>query len=350
MQKIAPWSIGAALLTSLLSWQNQTEPVKTGVKTPGVKIPIERLKPDAVFAVPGAPDWIAVYSGPTPTRTGVGPEYSTPGVWISNKPKDAVVRLNPGTNTVAATVSVGKRPCSGLTVGFGSLWVPNCGDSTIARVDLKTGEVTATVKTTIGNSEGSIASGAGSIWMMTDAKGTLARFDPDTNKVVAEIYVPSGSFGLAFGGGADEALWVTSTEHDSVSRIDPHTNLIVETIKVGKAPRFIATGEGGVWTLNQGDGSVSRIDPKTNKVVATVEVGVPGGGGDIAAGEGSVWVTSFDFPLSRIDPSTNTVVQQFVGKGGDAVRTGLGSVWLCNLAAGIVWRLDPRRVQATLPD
>jgi YVTN family beta-propeller protein len=119
---------------------------------------------------------------------------------------------------------------------------------------------------------------------------------------------------------------------------------------VGKAPRFIAAGGGAVWTLNQGDGSVSRIDPKTNKVVATIEVGVPGGGGDIAVGEGSVWVTSFEFPISRIDPSTNQVVQQFYGKGGDAIRVGLGSVWLSNLEAGNVWRLDPKRIEATLPD
>jgi len=35
-------------------------PPKPGVKTPGVKIPIERLKPDAVFPYPGSPDWIAV--------------------------------------------------------------------------------------------------------------------------------------------------------------------------------------------------------------------------------------------------------------------------------------------------
>ena len=129
-----------------------------------------------------------------------------------------------------------------------------------------------------------------------------------------------------------------------MTRVDPHTNLIVETIAVGKAPRFIAAGAGAVWTLNQGDGSVSRIDPATNKVVATIEVGVPGGGGDIAVGEGSVWVTAFEYPLSRIDPSTNTVVQQFTGKGGDAVRVGLGSVWLSNLEAGNVWRIDPRRV------
>src|SRR4029453_14734690 len=121
-------------------------------------------------------------------------------------------------------------------------------------------------------------------------------------------------------------------------------------IAVGKSPRFIAAGGGAVWTLNQGDGSVSRIDPKTNKVVATIDVGVPGPGGEIAVGEGSVWVTAFEFPLSRIDPSTNTVVQQFAGKGGDAVRVGLGSVWLSNPEAGNAWRIGPRGGEATLPD
>ncbi len=109
-------------------------------------------------------------------------------------------------------------------------------------------------------------------------------------------------------------------------------------------------GEGAIWTLNQGVGSVSRIDPQTNKVTATIEVGVPGSGGDIAVGEGSVWVTAFEYPLSRIDPVTNKVVQQFTGVGGDAVRFGLGSVWLSNLKAQTVWRLDPRRIAATVPD
>jgi virginiamycin B lyase len=306
-------------------------PPKPGVKTPGVKIPIERLKPDAVFPYPGAPDWIAIDES----------------VWVSNRPKDSVARLDPKTNTVAAVIAVGKGPCSGLAAGFGSLWVPNCADKTLARVDLKTGKITATINTGIANSEGSIAAGAGSVWIMTDPKGTLARFDPATNALVAEIYVAPGSYGLAFG---EDALWVTSTEKSIVSRVDPRTNLIVETIPVGKAPRFITTGAGAVWTLNQGDGSVTRIDPKTNKVVATIEVGVPGPGGDIAVGEGSVWVTAFEFPLSRIDPSTNTVVQQFAGKGGDAVRVGLGSVWLSNIQAGNLWRIDPRRVEATLPN
>src|SRR3954471_1992363 len=99
---------------------------KPGVKTPGVKIPIERLKPMAVFPYPGSPDWIAVDED----------------VWVSNRPKDSVSRFDPKANVVTATIPAGKGPASGLAAASESLWVPNCGDKTISRVDLKTGAVT----------------------------------------------------------------------------------------------------------------------------------------------------------------------------------------------------------------
>lgn len=328
-------SVAAAFIVSVhaesakvVEHHRHPQPPKPGVTTPGVRIPMASLKPDAVFSVPGAPDWIAVGHS----------------VWISDKPKNAVLRLDPKTNKVADTIAVGSKPCSGLTIGFGSLWVPNCGEQSISRVDLKTGKVTATFPLGIANSEGGIAATADSVWILTDKNGTLARIDPATNKVVAEAYVAPGSYVVAYG---EKALWCTSTEQNVVSRVDPWTNLVIATIPVGKKPRFLTVGEGGVWTLNQEDGSVSRIDPKTNKVVATIQVGVPGGGGDISAGEGSVWVTSFGYPISRIDPATNKVVQQFVGEGGDAIRAGLGSVWLSNLRAQTVWRIDPKRIAAT---
>jgi len=317
-----------ALIAFALAAYSQQKPVKTGVKTPGVQIPMASLKPDAAFDVPGAPDWMAVGDS----------------IWVSNEPKNNVTRIDPKTNKVVDAIAVGKAPCSGLVIGFDSLWVPNCGDQTVSRVDLKTGKLTATFPMGIADSEGGLAASPDSIWMMTDKKGTLARIDPATNKVVAEIYVARGSYTVAFGEGA---VWVTSTENNLVSRVDPNTNLVTDTIPVGKAPRFLAVGEGAVWTLNQTDGTVSRIDAKTNKVAATIEVGIAGTGGDIAAGEGSVWMTSFGFPLSRIDPASNKVVQQFVGDGGDAVRVGQGSVWLTHLHAGKVWRFDPKRIAAT---
>jgi len=102
------------------------------------------LKPDAVFDLGGNPDWLAIDES----------------VWVSNEPKNTVARLDPKTNKVMTVIDVGKAPCSGLTTGFGSLWVPLCGDHALARVDLKEGKVTATVPIGIGNSEGGLAAGA----------------------------------------------------------------------------------------------------------------------------------------------------------------------------------------------
>jgi virginiamycin B lyase len=305
-------------------------PKRPGVTTPGVRIPIGKLKPEAVYEFAGAPDWMAVDKE----------------VWVSNSPKNMVARLDPK-SAAATTFAVGKHPCSGLAAGFGSVWVPNCGDSTITRLDLTDGKTQASFPMTIADSEGGIAVGAGSFWILTDAKGTLARIDPATNKVVAEIYVAPGSYAVAFG---NNAVWVTSHEKNTLTRINAQTNVIEETITVGPKPRFLTVGEGGVWTLNQGDGSISRVDPKTNKVVATIEAGIPGNGGEISAGEGSVWATSFEYPITRIDPATNKVAQQFFGEGGDSIRAGLGYVWLTNIRAGNIWRIDPKRVVATLAE
>jgi virginiamycin B lyase len=102
---------------------------------------------------------------------------------------------------------------------------------------------------------------------------------------------------------------------------------------------FLATGEGGIWVLNQGDGTVSRIDPTMDQVVATIDARSPGDGGCIATGEGSVWVTIPGAPLTRIDPATNAVETRFVGGGGDCLSVAFGSVWLSNHQWGNVWRL-----------
>ena len=314
--------------------QQQAQPARPkrpGVGTPGVKIPIARLKPDHVFDVPGVPDWLAIDTH----------------VWVSNFPKNSVTRIDPVANKIVETITVGKNPCSGLAAGLGSLWVPNCGDSTITRLSLQTGKTEATLPIGVPDSEGGLAVGAGSLWVMIDKKGTLARIDPATNKVVGEIYVAPGSYAVAFG---EDAVWVTSSEKNVVTKVNARTNVVEATIAVGPGPRFLTTGEGSVWTLNQGDGSVSRIDAKSNKVAATIECGLPGGGGEISVGDGSVWVTSFEFPITRIDVATNKVIQQFEGPGGDAIRFGHGSVWLSNLRAANVWRLDPKRIMATLPE
>jgi YVTN family beta-propeller protein len=284
------------------------------------------ITPIAVFPVEGTPDWQVV---------------TDDAVWVSNGPKNTIHRLDPVTNKVVAAVTVGKRPCSGLTAAFGSIWVPNCTDKTLSRVDVKTNEVVATIPVGPAGSEGGLAASADSIWMLSDPQGVLARIDPKTNAKVADISVPSGSFVCVVGD--DGAVWVVSTENSLIARVDPHTNEITDRIDVGPKPRFTTAGDGSIWTLNQGDGSISRVDVKTKKLVANIEAGIPGTGGEIAYGEGYLWATVFEIPLTQIDPKTNQVVKQWVGSGGDSVRAGHGSVWISNLRQQNLWRIDPKQ-------
>jgi virginiamycin B lyase len=301
--------------------------VRPGVKDTSTRREMSTMKPDAVFEVPGVPDWLVV---------------TEDAVWVSNKPKNSITRMDVKTNKIAATIPVGEKPCSGIAAGFGSIWVPNCGDNTLSRVDMKTNQVVATIPVGPANSEGGIATGAGSVWMLTDAKGKLSRIDPKTNKVIAEIEVPADSFSCVFG---DGAVWVSSTGASKLLKVDPKTNKVAATIDVGPNPRFLTIGGGAVWTLNQGDGTVSRVDTKTAKLVTNIEAGIPGPGGEIDYADGYVWITVFQIPVTRIDAKQNKVVQQWFGPGGDAIRVGHGSIWLSNLREQNVWRVAIPPVQ-----
>ena len=319
-------SFAILLLSFVARAEDAKKPARSGVTKPGVQRQISTITPQAVFPVEGTPDWQVV---------------TQDAVWVANGPKNTVHRLDAKTNKVIATIEVGKKPCSGLAAGFGSIWVPSCGDQTLSRVDMKTNQVAATISVGPADSEGGIATNADSVWILSDRKGILSRIDPDTNKVVAEIQVPPGSFTCV--AGEDGAVWVSSTENSIVVRVDPKTNLITDKVEVGSRPRFMTAGGGAIWTLNQGDGTVSRVDVKTKKLVRNIDVGVPGGGGEIAYGEGYVWVTVFEIPLSQIDTETDKVIKQWIGPGGDSVRAGHGSIWLSNLRQQNVWRIDPKQ-------
>ena len=292
--------------------------------------PIEKAATNTIV-LKGFPDWLELGFG---------------SLWVSNPGINAVQRIDTATNKVVAEVKI-NQPVAAMTSGFGSVWVASRKDKSIARIDAKSNTVTASIPVTVADSEGSLAAGEGGIWVLTDRKGILTRIDPLTTKVVAQISVKPNSFAAMVGFGS---VWITNTgaarskEPGSVQRIDPKTNTVVATIPGRAQPRFLAVGEGGVWVLNQSDGTVSRIDPDTNKVVATIDVGVPGFGGDIAAGEGFVWVRANRYLLSAIDPKTNQVVKRFGPPAGSgAVRAGGGKVWVSAHDVNKLWGIDPSR-------
>lgn len=296
-------------------------PAKTGVNAPGVQRDLDELPPVATFVVKGHPDWLAVTGD---------------AVWVASSNMNHVVRLDATTNQPGTIITIAE-PCSGMATDFGSLWIPSCGDHTLVRADAKTGAIQATIPAGPADSEGGIATGAGSVWLVTSKAGELDRIDPVSNRIVAKIAIPAGSFNPVF---ANDSIWVSSNEGNALVRVNPATNTVTGSTPIGPKPLFLTAGGDSVWVLNQGDGSISRVSATTGKLIATIPAGIPGLGGEIAFGAGSVWATVFKFPITRIDPASNKVVRQWHGAGGDSIRYGHGSLWLTSYSGGKVWRLD----------
>jgi YVTN family beta-propeller protein len=303
----------------------QNAKVEWNLRKPGVKevqVPFASIKPTATLKVGGTADWVLVTDN---------------AVWVASTKPNAVLRIDPATNKIVATVKVSGEACSGLATGFGSIWVPICGEKPeLVRIDGAKNTISATLPVAPAAPEGGIATSEDSVWMVTDKNGTLNRIDPSTNSVRQRISIPPGSYNPVFSNGI---VWITGVESSVLTAVDADSGKVLESVAVGLKPRFLATGGGSIWTLNQGDGTVSRVDERNRKVTATIRVGIPGAGGDIGYGGESVWPTVFGVPLTRIDATTNKVVKQWVGKGGDSLRFGFDSLWITDYKKGLLSRI-----------
>lgn len=323
MSKTMTLTMGIVFVTTVIGslWPQEPKfPKRTGVLNPGVQRNLSDLTPQATIRVPGDPDWLAL---------------TDDAIWVAVSGMNRVVSLDAATNQAGATVTVAE-PCSGLLADFGSLWVPSCKDHSVVRVDAKTGALQAVIDAGPADSEGGICSGAGSVWIVASKESDLLRIDPTSNRVIAHIHLPPGSFNPVF---ANDSIWVSSNTGGTLVRVNPRTNTMMSETPVGPLPRFLTVGAGSVWVLNQGDGTIARVDAVTGNRTAVISAGIPGRGGEIAFGNGAIWATVFDFPITRIDAGSNQVTGQWTGPGGDSIRVGHGSLWLTDLKGAKVWRL-----------
>jgi DNA-binding beta-propeller fold protein YncE len=147
---------------------------------------------------------------------------------------------------------------------------------------------------------------------------------------------------------SDGALWVLGSR--LVTRLDAATGRVIARIRTPATgdDSHIAAGDGSVWITSGlelgGEGIVYRIDPSTDRVVAAIRVGgiVLG----IALGAGRVWVarpSQGPGEVIRIDPRTNRVDGPpiKVAPGPEQVAFGGGAVWVQNTSPESVVRIDP---------
>ncbi len=259
--------------------------------------------------------------------------------------------IDPGSNSVVATLPTGVRPAD--VAGDGEhVWVANLGDDTVTEVDPRTKAVVGT--TSPGTSVAGLAAGADGIWI-ADSRGLeLVELDPAFPRSPGrrirlaqgpEILNVSAVKPVAVGNGRLGGRVLRA----AMARIDPEFSCeVVDKMPAGNSPSSIATGFDGVWVADDLDNTVTRIDPASANAVTDDRRRSARGRPRSSVGEGAVWVANTqDDTVTRIDP--RTVGGDRDDHGGVRRPTGIaagdGAVWVANSLGGTVSRSTRRRTR-----
>ncbi len=276
----------------------------------------------AHFEIAGALDWLLVVEGVA---------------WAMG---DAPVTRIDASGNVLSTTKLPGSVCLAPDQGFGSVWAATCGAPNLVRLDPATGAIQATVPLPVADAhfEGSIGVSADAVWAISADEQTLVKVDPVSNTVSGTYPAPGGAVAVRGGFGS---LWISAPTLDTLYRADPNDGHVIATITVGRGPRFLTVGANAVWTLNQKDGTVSHVDPATNTVQADIRVDTGFiDGGDIASGAGAVWARVTRGLIVRIDPTTDAVTANYgPASGSGSVAADDSAAWVTAHDSNSVWRL-----------
>ena len=283
---------------------------------------IGKLVPTTIIPLGKTADWV---------------EVTTDAVWVGSTGPNAVHRIDPLTNRIAAAYELPGEPCAGIAAHRNTVWVPLCGKpNRLARIDTNTKEVKLYETGPLAE-EGGITAGPGSVWLVSTSQGALHRIDPDNGAIMQIVQAPAGSYNPLYFEGK---VWVTRADGAEVTVFDAATGNKLTTVATGPGPRFLTGGAGSVWTLNQGDGTLTRIDALTHAVKGSTQLKTPGHGGDIKFGGGMIWTTMAKVPLSMTDAATGQLRCQWTGAGGDSLGVGHNAIWLTDYHGGTVARIE----------
>lgn len=288
---------------------------------------IAELGAEEIQAAP-SPDWVLVAFG---------------RAWVSGV-DEGIAAYDAKTGKLEDSVAVPQDECASLAAGFGVVWTATCeGSRGVARIDPQAGKVVGHVAVDVpSDGESSIGAGEGGVWAISDGPDCttclLVEIDTRGDRIVGRYDIEEGATAVRAGLGG---IWITYSDLDQVAHVDPATGEVVASIDVGLGPRFLDVGAGGVWIMNQSDGSVTHVDPQTDEVVATIPVDSVGiFGGDIAVGEGSVWLRGTEELVAQLDPATDAVVARFGPPAGSgSAEAGAGSLWISAHDETAIYRL-----------
>ena len=302
----------------------------------------------------------------------VAPAAAQTHLYVADSAANAVSVIDPATNAVTNTITVGVAPSQvAVAPATSRVYVTNTGSNSVAAIDTSIQDVVATIP--VGDRPSGIAvSPAGNRVYVLDSAGLVEVIDTATNTVVASVAV-GGTDGKIAVSPNGARVYVASGK---LSVIDAATNSLVasfypEQAAVADVFNFavgVAVSPDGARALVTVDtylyngpkfaatGGIAVVDTATNTVAQTINLfSLPGSiaiapdGSRAYAAINYLWIdTGYGaafFPatwIAALDSATSSVSWTNTGAGG--------ADWnLQNTPAGLAVSLDGRRVYASIP-
>ncbi len=275
----------------------------------------------------GGPDWLA---------SGFG------SLWV-RRDSAAITRVAPdGTIEAEFDAGIFQQPvCQGLGVSHHAVW--GCATSgRMVRIDPGTNKIAAIVDVPKINDQGRLVSFEDRVWFLTGDGDRLVGVSEDTNRPGSPIRL--GTFCTDVADRVrDGVLWVACAYKGVVLRVDLRKRKVTGRVTgLPQASAISAAREVWVGFRN----GLAQVNPRSLRVMsrrpAAAETSM-----SVRAYDDRVWVretgTTSHF-LMRVDPRTGRTVQVIstdgVPSGGDVVEFG-GGVWVSSYEEGFVAKLRP---------
>ena len=279
--------------------------------------------------------------------------------------RNSVAVIDPASGRIVGDVRVGAQP-RGVAVGAGGVWVANTGDETVTGIDPQTLQPFKTYG--VDGAALDIAIRDGTLWVALDGAKAVARIDT-RSQAVQTFSVPGNASVYAVDVGPG-SVWVGAA---TVYRLDPRSGAIVQkppsdccvpidlvvtphsiwtnafqnavrlslgtlreqvAVQLNSLEDHFAYGDGAVWVCasrfvgGRVQSNVWKLDDVSGATQAQTRVGDYATA--IAAGEGAIWVASYNArTVSKLDPATGRVLDTIpVGGHPDGIAAGGGRVWV----------------------
>jgi hypothetical protein len=278
------------------------------------------------------------------------------GVWVLNRRygrPDDLVRVDPATDVVLARLEVG-GVVSHLAVGEdGGVWLyctaMTLNRAELVRVDPSTNRVAATIALPPGppgipTGASTLLVAGGSVWL-ADQHNRLFQVDP-TSRRVREV--TDGGHALAIDHLAFADGWVWGTRGLLLYRIDPRTGTVTMTVNNPDLHNAmpadgLAAGAGQLWLYDLGGAGeqLHKLDPADGRLLGMRQLSSrTDHTGVLAAGDRVVAVRS-GRRLLLSDPGGTLRATVPIPEAQGGLAVGPDAVWVADPARGRLLRVDP---------